>query len=82
MFINKLPFLASIIRRLKFTTIEYLSRNNEIALLSSIHEIVSYYRSHGLHVFTLFIDPEFKSLEEKAVSTALNKTGHVTTSQR
>ena len=36
MFINKLPFLVSIIRRLKFTTIEYLSSKNEIALVFSL----------------------------------------------
>ena len=62
MFINKLPFLVSIIRKLKFTTIEYLSSKNEISLVTSINKIVSYY-SHGLHVVTMFVDPEFKSLE-------------------
>ena len=44
MFIKKLPFLASIFQRLKFTTIEYLSSKNEIALVTSINKIVSYYR--------------------------------------
>ena len=42
MFIKKLPFLASISRRLKFTTIEYLSRKDKIALVTSINKIVSY----------------------------------------
>ena len=42
MFINKLPFLVSIIRGLKFTTIEYLPSKNEIALVTSINKIVSY----------------------------------------
>ena len=57
MFINKLPFLVSITRKLKFTTIEYVSRNNEIALVTSINKIFSYYRSHCLHVGTMLIDP-------------------------
>ena len=47
MFINELLFLASISRGLKFTTIEYLSSKNEIALVTSINKIVSYYKSHG-----------------------------------
>ena len=47
MFINKLPFPVSISRLLKFTTIEYLSIKNDIALVTSINKIVSYYRSHG-----------------------------------
>ena len=75
MLINKLLFLVSISRQLKFTTIYYLSSKNEIALVTSINKIVSYYRSHGLHVVRMFVDPEFKSLEEKVVSTPLNKTG-------
>ena len=42
MFINKIPFLVSIIRRLKFTTIEYLSIKNDIAIVTYINKIVSY----------------------------------------
>ena len=60
---------------MKFTTIEYLSSKNEIVLVTSINKIVSYYISHGLHVVTMFVDPESKSLEEKVVSTTLNTTG-------
>ena len=63
MFINKLLFLVSIRRRLKFTTIEYLSSKNDIEVVTSIHKIVSYYISHGLPLGTMFVDPEFKSLE-------------------
>ena len=74
MFINKLPFLVSINQQLKFTMIEYLSRKNEIALVTSIHKIVCYYKSHGLHVGTMFVDPNLQHLEEKAVSNTLNKT--------
>ena len=75
MFNNKLPFLVSIIPRMKFATIDYLSSKNDIAIVTSINKMVSYYRSHGLHVGTMFIDPEFKSLEENVVSTTLNTTG-------
>ena len=44
MFIKKLLFLARISRWIKFTTIECLSSNNEITLVTSINKIVSYYR--------------------------------------
>ena len=47
MFINKLPFLVSISRRLKITTIEYLSSKTEKVLVNSINKIVSYYISHS-----------------------------------
>ena len=36
-FINKLQFLVSIIRGLKFTTIEYLSIKNDIELVTTIN---------------------------------------------
>ena len=75
MFINKIPFLVSTIPRLEFTRIEYLSIKKEIALLTSINKIVSYYRSYSLHVGTMFVYPEFQSLKEKVVSTTLNTTG-------
>ena len=57
MFINKLPFLVSISRRMKFTMIEYLSIKNKIALVTSINKMVSYYISHGLHIGTMSVDP-------------------------
>ena len=56
MFINKLSFLMRISQWLKFTIIEYLSSKNKIALLTYINKIVSYYRSHGLHVVIMFVD--------------------------
>ena len=74
MLINKLPFLVSISRRLKFATIEYLSIKNEISLVTSINKIVSYYKSHGLHVGKMFVDSEFQFLDEKLVSNTLNTT--------
>ena len=63
MFINKLLFLVIISQGLKFTTIEYLSSKNEIALVTSINKIVSYCKSHGLHVGTMSVNPEFQFLE-------------------
>ena len=75
MFINKLLFLVSISRGLKFNTVEYLSSKNDIALVTSIDKLVSYYKSHGLHVGTMSVDPEFQFLEENVLSTNLNTTG-------
>ena len=65
----------SIIRGLKFTTIEYLSSKNNIELVTTINKIVSYYKPHGFIVGTMFVDPEFQFLEEKLSSPTLNTTG-------
>ena len=85
MSIKKLPSLVIIIRGLKSTTIEYLSSKNEISLVTSVNKIVSYYKSHGVHVVTMLLDPEFQLLEEKVFSATHNKTGecdHVSESGR
>ena len=58
MFVNKLPFLVIVSRGMKFTTIEYLSSNTDIELLRSINKIVSYYKSHDLHVGMMYVDPK------------------------
>ena len=44
-------------------------------IVNSINKIVSYYKAHGLHVGTMFVDPEFQFLEETLVITSLNTTG-------
>ena len=49
-------------------------RKKRIALVSSINKIVSYYKSHGLHVGMMFVDPKFHFLEENVFITSLNTT--------
>ena len=74
-FVIKNSFLVSISRGQKFTMIEYLSSKNEKALVNSIDRIVSYYKSYGLHVGKMFVDPEFQFLEKTVVGITLNTTG-------
>ena len=62
-------------QNLRFTTIEYLSRNNELALVTFINKIVSYYKSHSLRVDKMFVELEFQFLEEEVVSTIINTIG-------
>ena len=75
MFVNKIMFLMSISKGLKFTMLEYLSNNSKKSLVNSINKIVRYYNLHGLHVCMMFVDPEFQLLEEKVVITVRNTTG-------
>ena len=62
MFVNKIPLLVIIRKGLKFTTIEYISNISEISLVKYMNKIVRHYKSHGLLVSTMFIDPEFQLL--------------------
>ena len=62
MFINKLLFLVSISRELKFTMIEYISNISECSLLNYINRIVRHYKSHGILASTMFLEPKFQLL--------------------
>ena len=72
MFINNLHLLVSIRNGLKFTTIEYNSNRSEISLVNSINKTGRGYKSHGILVSTMFVDPKFKFLEDKVARTRLN----------
>ena len=57
---------------LKFTTIEYISNRSENSLVNYINKIVRHYKSHGILVSTIFVDPDFQLLEDKVDITRLH----------
>ena len=75
MFVNKLKFLVRNSKGPKINMIEYLSNNSVISLVNYNNKMVSYYKSKGLHVRTMFVDPDFQLLKNNVVSTLLNTTG-------
>ena len=50
MFVNKITFLVSISRGPRFTTIEYLSCKNKIALVSSINKKI-FIKNHMVNMY-------------------------------
>ena len=68
-FINKLPFIVSISRGIKSTTVEYISNRNKESLINSINKIVNNYKSRGLTVQMMYSDPEFEFLEGRIPCT-------------
>ena len=54
----------SIIRGLKFTTIEYILNRNKKSLINSINKIVNHYKSQGLTVQAMYANPGIDCLEE------------------
>ena len=77
MFVNNIPLIVIIIKRLKFTIIEYILSESEKSLVNSINKIVTHYKLYGLYVRTMFVDPEFQFLEYKVFSTVINTTGAI-----
>jgi hypothetical protein len=74
MFINKLPFMISMARKIKFTTSEFLPRRTKQILIKSLEKIFHIYTSRGFHVSTALMDGEFECLREDITGVQLNKT--------
>jgi hypothetical protein len=80
MFVNGLPFLVSILRNVKFVTVEYLLGRNQPSLIKSIRKIIYLYNKRGFNVNTALMDPEFECLRADLPDLNLNTTaesGHV-----
>ena len=74
MFINKLTFLVSVSKQLKFNTIEYIPNRSERELARSISKIIDIYKQRGFSIHTMYMDPDFNFLDRSIVGTYLNKT--------
>jgi hypothetical protein len=64
MFVNRIPFLVSISRHLRFGTIELLHSRTSRDLLTGIHRIAAIYATRGFQVTRVHGNPEFEPLRE------------------
>ena len=59
MFINKVPFLITISRNLKFGTLNDWKVNT---IIQKLKLIVRMYKHHGFLIETILVDPEFEAI--------------------
>jgi hypothetical protein len=74
MFVNGLPFMVSIYRKIKSTTVKYLHGRNQNHLVKSIRKIINLYRQRGFTVDTALTDREFECLRANLPELNLNTT--------
>jgi hypothetical protein len=74
MFVNGLPFVVSISRKIKFTTVEYLLRRKQNHLVKSIRKIINLYKQRGFTIETALMDREFECLRGDFQEINLNTT--------
>jgi hypothetical protein len=72
MFVNGLPFMVSIYRKIKFTTVEYLLGRKQNHLVKSI--IINLYKQQGFTIETALMDREFECLRADLPELNLNTT--------
>jgi len=63
MFVNKIPFLITISRCIKFGTAERLINRQISTIKRAIQTTIAQYHSRGFRVATILADPEFESLQ-------------------
>jgi hypothetical protein len=74
MFVNGLPFMVSVSRKIKYTTVEYLPGRKQPQLVMSIKKIVNLYTSRCFTVDTALMDREFECLRSDLPIINLNTT--------
>ena len=62
MFINRMPFLISVLRNIKFSTIQKMANIKKATLLGGIGTIIAQYRKGGFHIKILLLDQKFNAL--------------------
>jgi hypothetical protein len=72
MFVNGLPFVTLILRKVKFTTIEYITTRSETNLVKSLLNIISPYKARGFTPSTALLDREFECLRLELLTHGVN----------
>jgi hypothetical protein len=64
-YINGVPFLVTISRRIKFATVQELAKQNDATILAALHKVVKIYQAGGMPVKHALLDGRFESLKER-----------------
>jgi hypothetical protein len=71
MFINKLPFLVSCSRSIKFGTAELLENGEKKSILNALKKVISIYQRRGLKVQFMLMDGEFEPLRDDIIALGI-----------
>ena len=74
MFANGIPFLVTILRRIMFTTVEYLDDRSKGSLVKSIKKALKLYKNQNFNVTTVYMDMEIECLKKHLSMITINIT--------
>ena len=60
MFVNRIPFVVSVSRKVNFTMMECVSRRLNTILDNSIEKIFQFYKNNGYTIETFLMDMELE----------------------
>ena len=72
MFVNVLPFLITLSRKIKIFAAEYIPTKSAAQLISSLNKIVKLYATNGFVVDVVIMDMEFENVSDNIGSTEVN----------
>jgi len=67
-FVNKVPYLMTISRNIKFMTIGLLKNRSTNNIFNQLKDVTDYYRTRGFNITTMLMDPEFERLRQKLLT--------------
>ena len=75
-FVNKIPFLVTLLQQVRFATIENLPNRWAPMLLKGIQSVISIYNKQKYSISTIFMENKFEVLEAgfNQVKVTLNTT--------
>ena len=78
MFVNKMPFLITFSRNIRFGMVEKLGSRSDAMIMAGLHDVFKLYRGGGFSVDAMLMDGEFESLRGmfSAYRATLNTTAH------
>ena len=65
LFVNKIPFLITLGKRVKFTTIANIPNRQAATLLTGLDAVENIYKQCGYNISTMYMDNEFEPLNNK-----------------
>ena len=75
-YVQGLPFLHTISRKLKFRTVLPLEKKTKACLLAGILAVLNMYQARGFDVITIHADIQFECLVNELLPIRLNLTAH------
>ena len=72
LYINQMPFLHTISRKLHFRTMEYMPSESQDVILTSLQRVINIYKSRGFNIEYICGDGQFECVREKVRPIHLN----------
>ena len=72
MFVNTIPFIITLGKRIKFTTVSNLPNRKATTLLANLKAVRNVYQHRGSSVTTMFMDNEFEVLDNSLKEININ----------